>query len=351
MTAPRLRARSTATARPATTTRSSPTAACAPPPAPVMDARARARRRASSPPRSAPRSHARGIRFASVDGDDTWHVDPVPRVIPADEWEPLAAGLAQRVRALNAFVADVYGERRIVAEGVMPQRVLDTAEHLEPAMQGFRPRRDGVWIGIAGLDIVRDGDGHVARARGQRAHAERARLLARGARGDGHGARAAARGAAALDRRPRRRAAPRARRRARAVVLTDGPDNSAHWEHAWIAERLGIPLADARPTSRCAASRLPASRRAGRRASTGARTRTRWTARWGAAPAGRGGGRRRAGQLLRHRRRRRQARPRLRPRHDPLLPRARSRCSTRSRRSTSASPRRSSARSTCSTSS
>ena len=89
-----------------------------------------------------------GIRFESVDGDDRWHVDPVPRVIEAAEWELIAAGLAQRVRALNAFVDDVYGQRRIVAEGVLPQRVLDSAEQLEPAMAGVLPR-DGVWIGIS----------------------------------------------------------------------------------------------------------------------------------------------------------------------------------------------------------
>src|SRR5687767_14472062 len=102
--------------------------------------------------------HAQGIRFASVDGDDTWHVDPVPRVISAEEWEPLAAGLGQRVRALNAFVADVYGERRIVAEGAMPARVLDTAEGFEPAMCGVAPT-DGVWTAVAGLDVVRDQHG------------------------------------------------------------------------------------------------------------------------------------------------------------------------------------------------
>jgi len=63
---------------------------------------------------------ALGIRFESVDGDDRWHVDPVSRVIEASDWERLAAGLAPRVRALEAFVADVYAGRRIVAEGVLP---------------------------------------------------------------------------------------------------------------------------------------------------------------------------------------------------------------------------------------
>jgi uncharacterized circularly permuted ATP-grasp superfamily protein len=183
---------------------------------------------------------ALGIRFASVDGDDSWHVDPIPRVIPGEEWDALAAGLAQRVRALNAFVADVYGERRIVAEGVLPARVLETADHLEPAMAGYRPPRDA-WIGIAGLDLVRD-------------HRGEWMVLEDNVRTpSGIGYWAAAREAIvrALD--VPEEALPRpldglARTLARVlgpgevVVLTDGPDNSAYWEHDWLAKCLGVPL-------------------------------------------------------------------------------------------------------------
>ena len=50
-----------------------------------------------------------GVRFSSIEGDLDFYVDPVPRVISATDWEPVKRGLAQRVRALNAFVADVYG--------------------------------------------------------------------------------------------------------------------------------------------------------------------------------------------------------------------------------------------------
>jgi carboxylate-amine ligase len=184
------------------------------------------------------RLHRLGIRFESVDGDDTWHVDPVPRVIPSAEWEQIAAGLGQRVRALNAFVADVYGERRIVAEGVMPQRVLDTAEGFEPAMVGVTPA-DGVWTAVGGLDVVRDkhgewmvlednvrtpsGIGYWIAARdatlellapAEAPHPiEAAAMALRNVLGPGH-----------------------------AVVLTDGPDNPAHWEHEFLAARMGIPL-------------------------------------------------------------------------------------------------------------
>jgi uncharacterized circularly permuted ATP-grasp superfamily protein len=180
----------------------------------------------------------RGIRFESVDGDGRWHVDPVPRVIEAGAWERIAAGLAQRVRALNAFVADVYAERRVVAEGVLPRRALDSAEHVEPALAGLRPR-DGVWIGIAGLDLVRDGKGEWL-------------VLEDNVRTpSGIGYWTAAREATLRRLDVRARPVPLdgvadALRRVlgdgRAVVLTDGPDNSAYWEHEWTARALGVPL-------------------------------------------------------------------------------------------------------------
>ena len=100
-----------------------------------------------------------GVCFHSAVGDEAFVIDPVPRVIGADEWATIEAGLAQRVRALNAFIADIYAERRIVDEGVVPERVIDTAEYHEPAMNGVRPPGD-IWIGISGLDLVRDAHGN-----------------------------------------------------------------------------------------------------------------------------------------------------------------------------------------------
>src|SRR6476620_11377994 len=56
-----------------------------------------------------------GVHFGGAGAPDTFHVDPVPRLLLADEWRVLAAGLAQRARTLNAFVADAYGPREVVA--------------------------------------------------------------------------------------------------------------------------------------------------------------------------------------------------------------------------------------------
>src|SRR5215203_4449749 len=58
---------------------------------------------------------SRGATFGGEGGDSAFHVDPVPRLIEADEWRLVERGVAQRVRALNLFLEDVYGEQRIVA--------------------------------------------------------------------------------------------------------------------------------------------------------------------------------------------------------------------------------------------
>jgi carboxylate-amine ligase len=195
------------------------------------------------------RRHLRehGCTFGRGARCEAFPVDLIPRVITPEEWVVLAAGAEQRVHALDAFLHDVYGERRIVAEGVIPARVIHGADYHEPAIGQLPEPR--VRIGIAGLDIVRTRDGHFQvlednlRTPSGLAYA----MAARDAvlpHVDGHGARPAPvafeplvvetlrgvlRGAGGGD-------------DVRAVLLTDGPDNTAYWEHEVLADRLGIPL-------------------------------------------------------------------------------------------------------------
>ena len=194
-----------------------------------------------------------GVGFRSVQGDARFHVDPVPRVITADDWTTVKRGLAQRVRALNAFVADVYGERRIVAEGVVPAYVIDTAEYYEPELRGIEPP-GGSWIGIAGLDVVRDGSGewlvlednlrtpsgfayiHAARVAVHQHLDVPPQALPRPL--DGEIDLLADALHAAVPEGAGGHHAPLA------VVLTDGDANSAYWEHGWLARSLGIPLVE-----------------------------------------------------------------------------------------------------------
>ena len=87
-------------------------------------------------------------------------VDPVPRLFDGGAWEQLEVGLVQRARALNAFLLDVYGEQRILAAGVVPRRLLETASGYEPRMRGLLdPELPAATV--AGLDLVRDPDGEL----------------------------------------------------------------------------------------------------------------------------------------------------------------------------------------------
>ncbi|MDB5693040.1 MAG: circularly permuted type 2 ATP-grasp protein [Alphaproteobacteria bacterium] len=82
--------------------------------------------------------------------------DIIPRIFTAREWDKLSAGLEQRVRAINAFIADVYGERRIIADGVVPADiVLGNPQYCIP-VAGARPPH-GVYAHISGIDLVRTG--------------------------------------------------------------------------------------------------------------------------------------------------------------------------------------------------
>ncbi len=86
--------------------------------------------------------------------------DLVPRVIAGSEWRTLERGLQQRIRALNLFIDDIYHDRKIVADRVVPAEVIESAQSLRPECNGLNPPH-GIWCHITGTDLVRDGDGQV----------------------------------------------------------------------------------------------------------------------------------------------------------------------------------------------
>jgi uncharacterized circularly permuted ATP-grasp superfamily protein len=107
--------------------------------------------------------HRVGITFA-VYGESSGTerlipFDIVPRIIPSEDWTRLETGLAQRVRALNAFIGDIYHEQRILQAGVIPaERVLCNAQY-RPEMQGVEVPGN-IYAHIAGIDVVRDAAGN-----------------------------------------------------------------------------------------------------------------------------------------------------------------------------------------------
>ncbi|NML06470.1 circularly permuted type 2 ATP-grasp protein [Sphingomonas sp. G-3-2-10] len=101
-----------------------------------------------------------GITFAVYgDSDAAERIIPfdiVPRVFLPNEWARLSEGLVQRVQAINAFLEDIYGERRILKEGIIPEELIYLNDQFRPEVDGVRPPH-GVWAHICGIDLVRTG--------------------------------------------------------------------------------------------------------------------------------------------------------------------------------------------------
>ncbi len=83
--------------------------------------------------------------------------DPLPRIIPADEFDFLEKGLIQRVDALNCFLADIYGEKKIVKDGVIPEDFIFSSKGYLPQCEGIRPPK-GIYSHISGIDLVQARD-------------------------------------------------------------------------------------------------------------------------------------------------------------------------------------------------
>jgi uncharacterized circularly permuted ATP-grasp superfamily protein len=84
--------------------------------------------------------------------------DPIPRLIDADEWTVIERGLEQRVRALNLFISDVYHQRRILKDRVVPPELVFGASGYRRQCVGLRVPRD-VYIHVSGIDLIRNTDG------------------------------------------------------------------------------------------------------------------------------------------------------------------------------------------------
>ena len=197
-----------------------------------------------------------GITFelTGEDGpkDRPFPLDLVPRIIPAHEWIPIKRGLAQRIRALNAFVDDVYHAREIVRAGIVPWRLVVSRSHFARVVHGIRPP-GGVYTHVAGCDLVRDADGtwrvledNVRTPSGISYVLENRVAMTRlvpelfaqyRVRPVDHYPQLLL---AAL-----RAVAPSADAEATVVVWTPGPFNSAYFEHAFLARQMGVELVEA----------------------------------------------------------------------------------------------------------
>jgi uncharacterized circularly permuted ATP-grasp superfamily protein len=196
-----------------------------------------------------------GVTF-DLDGEERpFPLDVVPRIFTGPEWSKVAAGVTQRVRALELFLDDVYGAARIVSDGLIPHEVVTSSPGFVRAAYGFSPP-NGVRIHVAGIDVIRDEDGEF-------------RVLEDNLRSPSGVSYVLANRAAMARVLPElfwgqpiqmvsdyparlinalRRSAPASvqDQDPTVVVLTPGVHNSAFYEHALLARLMGVHLVEGR---------------------------------------------------------------------------------------------------------
>lgn len=195
----------------------------------------------------------RGVTFDFAGEERPFPLDIVPRVIPADEWTVLEQGVAQRVRALEAFLNDVYDKMAVVSDGVIPRQLVTTSAHFHRQVHGFEPA-GGVRVHISGIDVVRDAAGtfrvledNVRVPSGVSYVLENRRAMAKGLP-EAFGQQLIR----PVEEYPRRllsalrKTAPSGVDDPTVVVLTPGVFNSAYFEHTLLAGLMGVELVEGR---------------------------------------------------------------------------------------------------------
>lgn len=179
--------------------------------------------------------------------------DPIPRLVPADEWDRIERGLRQRVRALNLFVHDVYHRRHILRDNVVPADLVFGASGYRREMNGISVPHD-IYLHVSGIDLIRDprgdylvledncrtpsGVSYVLKNREVMKEAFPVLFEAYAVRPvDDYAADLLA---------VLRHAAPPGVGNPTVVVLTPGAFNSAYYEHTFLARQMGVQLVEGR---------------------------------------------------------------------------------------------------------
>ncbi|MGI8456923.1 MAG: circularly permuted type 2 ATP-grasp protein [Propionibacteriaceae bacterium] len=196
---------------------------------------------------------AAGVTFDVGGVERPFPLDVVPRIIAADEWATIETGVAQRVRALEAFLADVYGASQCVTDGVIPRNLISSSTHYHRSVWGIEPA-NGVRVHVSGIDLIRTPAGDV-------------RVLEDNCRVPSgvsyvmtnRSAMITALPDAFVNQRIRpvagypqrllsalRKAAPHGIDDPTVVVMTPGVFNSAYFEHTLLARTMGVELVEGR---------------------------------------------------------------------------------------------------------
>ena len=194
-----------------------------------------------------------GITFSLSGQERPFPLDLVPRVISASEWNRLERGITQRVKALEMYLDDIYGDQEILRDGVIPRRLITSCEHFHRQAVGIVPP-NGVRIHVAGIDLIRDDRGNfrvlednLRSPSGVSYVMENRRTMARVFPNlfathrvrtvddySSHLLQALRNSAATNEADPT------------VVVLTPGVYNSAYFEHSLLARQMGVELVEGR---------------------------------------------------------------------------------------------------------
>jgi uncharacterized circularly permuted ATP-grasp superfamily protein len=204
----------------------------------------------------------RGVTFALGGEEQPFPLDVVPRVLEAAEWRTIEQGVAQRVRALEHFLADVYGPGQVFADGIVPRRVVQSSAHFHRAALGITPA-NGVRITVSGTDVIRDEQGRfrVLEDNVRTPSGVSYVMENRQAMMQAFSEAFTAHRVLPVRLYPHRllqalhRAAPADVENPTVVLLTPGVYNSAYFEHALLARLMGVELVEGRDLT-CSGNRV-----------------------------------------------------------------------------------------------
>ncbi len=192
-----------------------------------------------------------GVRFGvykkGVFNEQLFPFDSVPRIIPKKDWDYLERGLKQRVQALNMFLWDIYHDKKIIKDGIVPEEFVYSSKGYMPQCEGIDPAGK-VYAHIAGIDLVEGKDGHWyvlednLRIPSGASYPMMARKITRKVSPTTFSDNAVADNRDYADL-LRDMMDDMNEDRGIAVILTPGRYNSAFFEHSYLAEKTGATLA------------------------------------------------------------------------------------------------------------
>ncbi len=202
--------------------------------------------------------HTEGVTFTVYDDSEegierVWPFDLLPRIIPAREWDPLEAGLRQRIRALNLFLKDLYHGQRIIKDGVIPAELIYKGKDFQRHVLDVDPPHD-IYTHISGVDLIRDIEGRYRvlednlRTPSGVSYMIENRIVERRILPEFFAQYRVRRVEHYPDLllKALRHLSPRGADSAEVVVLTPGIYNSAYFEHTFLAKEMGVELAEGR---------------------------------------------------------------------------------------------------------